>query len=587
MKALKIVFGALLALSLVLVLGIAAIMLLVDPNDYKKELEKLAADQGAELHIEGDLGWSFYPSLGIDAGKLTVKPPMDNLVDPISFDRLRVGLQILPLLKREIRTSKVQVSGGELRLRTVGSDEMTHIQQLQLTADGFNLQQQPVDLQLALEMSSERDGEILQHIELSSVFKLSVDSLIKNIIISSSTHTIRYTGASIPQPANVSADFSGHIDLEKALIELKSLTLAIDDAHLVGDIKASYGEKPFYQIKLKGDSINVDRYTKPISAPSDGEVSATAGKQDPVIPVATVLAFPGDYDISFQKLVIQHMTLTDMHLAMSVSPEGLINIKPFKTHLYEGDFNLEGRVDLRSAQPRAQLGISLSPLQLEPAMKDFLQVEKTFASGDFSFKADVSTQGLTTEDFIRMLDGNFSFASQSMTLNKMDLTSSLDASLLQLLQMKLPTIMSGDNQTVLTQLIGEGSIKQGLVKPTFTAHALCTQFNGDGTYDLPKSGIDYHVGITFPSTDENKTCTDINSRLKDIAWPVVCKGSMADDPAKLCRADKDKMQSMLAKAVKKETGQKLEKKLDEQLKKKLGESEEADQVKSLLKGLLN
>jgi AsmA protein len=145
--------------------------------------------------------------------------------------------------------------------------------------------------------------------------------------------------------------------------------------------------------------------------------------------------------------------------------------------------------------------------------------------------------------------------------------------------------MSADNQSVLTQLKGEGLIQQGVARPVISATALCTQFNGDGSYDVPAAAVDYHLGITFPSADENKTCADINPRLKDIAWPVVCKGALADDPAKLCRADMEKIQAMLAKAATKEAGQKLEKKMDEALKKKFGE--DSEQVKDLLKGLLH
>jgi len=587
MKALKIFFGTVLTLLLLVVLGVAVLLWWVDLNDYKKEIEQLAAQQNVTLKIEGDLGWSFYPNLGIDSGKLSIKPPMENLATPITFEHLRVGLQILPLFKKEIRTSTVQVSGGELSLLSGGSDEITHIQQLKLTADGFNLQQQPFDLQLELEMSSESEGKIVQRIELSSVLKLSVDSSVKNIGIISSTHTITYTGSSIPQPAKVSADFTGQVNLEKSVADLKSLTLTVDETQLSGEIKANFGDQPFYQIKLAGDSINLDRYTSSTTAPKDDKVDSTAGKQEPAIPAATVLAFPGDYDISFQNLITNRMNLSDLRLVMNITRDGLMTIKPLAFHLYEGNFNLDGRVDARTAQPKLVLKLSLSPLQLEPALRDFLQTDKTFASGDFSFNADVTTQGVTTDDFIKALAGNFSFSSKSITLNKLDLTSSLDASLLQLLQVKLPALMSAENQTVMTQLTGQGTLQNGVARPAFTAQTLCTQFSGEGAYDLPASGIDYHVGITFPSVDENKACKEINPRLKDIAWPVVCKGSMADDPAKLCRADTGKIQSILAGAAKKEVNQKLEKKLDEQIKKKLGEGEEAEQVKNLLKGLLN
>src|SRR5690606_5235095 len=148
----------------------------------------------------------------------------------------------------------------------------------------------------------------------------------------------------------------------------------------------------------------------------------------------------------------------------------------------------------------------------------------------------------------------------------------------------LPQLASSDNKTVMTDLNGSGLIQQGVIKPLITAKALCTEFKIQGDYDLPASKVDMQTGITFPSSDKTEACTEINPRLKDIAWPVICRGSVADAPAKLCRADTEKMQSILAKAATKEAGEKLEKKLDEKLKKKFGA--ESDQIKDAFKGLL-
>lgn len=547
MKTIKIVVGSLLALLLLGILVTGILLWRVDLNDYKKEIEQLAAQQNVLLKIDGDLGWSFYPALGVRSGKLSILPPGEGLSAPVTFDYLNLSLQLIPLFRGEVVVNTVRLLGGNLVLQNKGSDDITRIEDLQLTADGLNLQQQPFALKLSLQMRSEKGAEVIQDIQLASRMQVV-------------------------------------LDMQKSTADLQELILNINDTELRGHVQANFGAQPFYSVKLAGNRINLDRYMSSTASAGDGKNANDAGKAEAVIPAATVLAFPGDYDIAFQEIIVKHMTLSDMHLLMKITADGLMTIKPLQLHLYEGNFNLEGRVDVRPAVPQLQLKISLGSLQLEPALKDFLQVDKTFASGDLAFTAEVATSGVTTDDMIKALGGTFSFTSRSITLNQVDLTSSLDAGLLQLLQTKLPALMSADHRTVMTDLKGEGSIQQGVVKPAISAAALCTQFSGNGLYDVPGSMVDYRLGITFPSTDENKTCADINPRLKDIAWPVLCKGSISDDPAKLCRADMEKIQSILAKAAGKEAGQKLENKVDEALKKKFGE--DAEQVKGLLKGLL-
>jgi len=589
MKILKGVLGVLAALVLLSGLAIVALLLLVDLNDYKKELEQLAAQQNVELHIEGDLGWSFYPNLALRTGRVTVRPPLELLSEPVAFDGLRVGIQLKPLWHRQVKTSEVKVSGGSAVLKTADSQEVTRIQNLSLTAQSFNLQQQPFDLSLALEMTGESpagnapSSRINQRVVLRSDLRLSLDSAFTTVHILGSHHTVHYTGDALPQPAEITAEFSGQVNLDDSIADLKPFRLTVDDTTLEGAVKANYSSKPFYTVNLKGNRIDVDRYTAPASAPADAHKDSAS--DSPVVPAATVLAFPGNYDFAFDRLTIQRLSFTDMAVHMKITPEGVMTVQPLKLHGYDGDIAVEATVDVRGQQPVVQSRVTVTPLQIEPALKDFLQQDKVFASGDFAFASTVSTRGITVDDFLKALSGNFNFASKSITLNEVDITSSLNTTLLQLLQTKLPALMSEGNKTVMTDLDGKGDIQQGRVAPHLHAKMLCSSLEANGTYDLPTSAVDMRVAITFPSADTAPACAEVNPRLKDIAWPVTCRGTLEDDPSSLCVADKAAIEKMAKQAVKKEVNRKLEDKVSKKLDEKLGK--DAEQVKGLLKGLLN
>jgi len=540
-KSLKLFAGILLSLALLVAIGITALVLLVNPNDYKPQLQTLAAKQNVELNIEGNLGWSFYPQLGIHAGKFSIKPPMKDITKPFQFDSLTVSVKLLPLLHRQIIVHNVAIRASEI------SANNTTIKNLLLEATDLNLDQRAFPLRLSLEASTTEPPRV---IHFKTAAQVSVDEELKNIA-------------------------------------LQQLSVQIDDTQLTGDIQATLGNKPFLKVNLAGTQLDTDNYLSAAGAKTKGAESSrqkTSRDNDEFIPASKILALPGDYHFTFQDLVLQHLHGAPFDVTLSISREGVMTIKQLKAGAYGGEFSMQGTIDARPAQPAVALTTAVHNLNLEPAIKDYFQIEKTFASGDFAFTSSVTTRGLSWNQLMQAIAGEFSFASKAITLDKVDLTSSLDTSLLQLLQVKLPKLMSGENQTVMTDMVGKGTIQQGVMNNTsLTALGPCMQLNGAGTYNLLSADVLYHMGITFPSSDTGKDCAEINTRLKDISWPIICKGSLDDGAAKICGADKEAVQSTVAKSLKKNAGKKLENKLDESLKKKFGE--DADTIKNSLKGL--
>ena len=66
----------LLAIVLVIVVGIGALLALVDPNQFKPLLsEQVKKATGRDLVINGDIGWRFFPSIGFSLGETEFKNP--------------------------------------------------------------------------------------------------------------------------------------------------------------------------------------------------------------------------------------------------------------------------------------------------------------------------------------------------------------------------------------------------------------------------------------------------------------------------------------------------------------------------------
>jgi AsmA protein len=125
MKAFGKILGLfILGLLLIIVALGFALTHLFDPNDYKDEIRQLARDKAhVELTLNGDIGWSLFPWLGLElheARVATLTAPDQPFAD---VQMLGLSVRVLPLLRRQIQMSDVRVEGLNLSLHR---DETGH-----------------------------------------------------------------------------------------------------------------------------------------------------------------------------------------------------------------------------------------------------------------------------------------------------------------------------------------------------------------------------------------------------------------------------------------------------------------------------
>lgn len=113
----KLIGLLLLGVLLLLVAAGFALTHFFDPNDYKDEIRELARKHAnVELELNGDIGWSLFPWLGIeitDAKVASVDMPDDPFAD---LRLLGLSVQVLPLLRKEIQMSDIRIDGLNLSL---------------------------------------------------------------------------------------------------------------------------------------------------------------------------------------------------------------------------------------------------------------------------------------------------------------------------------------------------------------------------------------------------------------------------------------------------------------------------------------
>lgn len=118
MKALAKVLG--LVVFGVLLLAVALLFFLTrifDPNDYKDNIREIAREKAnVELTLGGDIGWSLFPWLGIELKQVGVTPVDQPDQALAEVGSLGLGVEVLPLLRRELRFSDVILNNVSLNL---------------------------------------------------------------------------------------------------------------------------------------------------------------------------------------------------------------------------------------------------------------------------------------------------------------------------------------------------------------------------------------------------------------------------------------------------------------------------------------
>ncbi len=117
-KALKIV---LIIIGLVVILAVAgavALTLAFDPNDYKDQISSRVEEAtGRKLEIQGDIGLTYFPWLGVEVGAMKMANAPGFGEQPFArIDQAQIRVKLLPLFRREVEMDTVTLEGLALHL---------------------------------------------------------------------------------------------------------------------------------------------------------------------------------------------------------------------------------------------------------------------------------------------------------------------------------------------------------------------------------------------------------------------------------------------------------------------------------------
>ncbi|MDI6796255.1 MAG: AsmA family protein [Desulfatibacillaceae bacterium] len=115
---LKVIAGVFAAVFIIVAAMFAWVAFVFDPNDHKDRISAAVLDAtGRKLSIDGDLSLSLFPRLGVELPALALEnAPGFNKAPMFAIESASAKIELLPLLKKQIRVGKVSLNGLEANL---------------------------------------------------------------------------------------------------------------------------------------------------------------------------------------------------------------------------------------------------------------------------------------------------------------------------------------------------------------------------------------------------------------------------------------------------------------------------------------
>ncbi|QUG75129.1 outer membrane assembly protein AsmA [Erwinia sp. E602] len=528
-------------LLVVIVAGMTALVVLVNPNDFRSYMTRQVEQRsGYRLALTGELRWHVWPQLSILSGPVSLTAP--GASQPVlSAENMRLDVALLPLLSHQLAVRQVMLKGAVVRLipdserqsppdapiGPAGSsasaplDDVTHgwsfdiahlkiVDSLlvwqqrdgsQLNVRDFNLQlDQPQPRQAKLEVSS-RINRDQRELQLTLKSDVDLSGYPRQLSGAITRFDYRLRGADLPtEGISGSASMQASWNGQSGDFSLSDLQLSANDSQLSGTLSGRLGELPQLQARLHASNLNLDALLAMPVAASTASQPAAAASRGPVIAdmplhdhAGSVLAgFNGSLALQADRLQWRGINMDGVQLAAD-NRDGKLTVSQFDGRSGPGSFSLPATLTITPTQTLVSVRPLLKSMPLGPLLNAFALPDSV--SGELSLSGAFSGDGLTVDAFKRQWRGK-----GEMRLADAQIAGLNFQQLVQRAVENSSDKVRGDRQEGqpdLQQITGSATLNNGRLDfVKLDARGSALNYNGSGNVDLANRALDMNFGVT-------------------------------------------------------------------------------------------
>jgi len=592
--------------------AIIYILLAVDINSYKTDIESLASQQGWDLAIDGDLAWKFLPQPGISIQQVSFS---DQVAASGSLDKLSLSVAWTDLFSiiidpNQLTVSSVEINGGQLNYKAPNSlpVELDNISlkasnirldstefPLTLSLQALGGQQFAVDTSVAVMIDNRRVQSFslsdlaigLNEIEINGSIEASDNlSFVEGNLQTNNFSLIQQLQriaeilpiVSVPEMANPSALTDLSIESRfsvdaNALSDINNLII-LDGQAIAIDLQIDQPDNKLTTI-VSADNINASNYL-----PKSGSNADNSGLFAPLaIPFAL---WHGQSQVEMTLSSIKFNDFAVKNFYSNVFGNNrVLRLSSLNADLFGGQVNATGRLDMRSATPVFELQSSLKDIDLELALPAI--ADNSDLSGLLSLEADLQGSGNSSDEILSALSGG----GQLTVLSPTYLAVNAEETFCNAAALfgGSPSNRTWSKGTELETLSSQFSLNNGkvLIRDLETATGNLS-ISGRGTVQLLLKRYNLTANTRVNGTTTSPSGCSVNKTLRNRDLPFICSGSYEVDGKTNCKPDDSLVREFLKGSIFQQLGGQL---FDTPVTEKdSGDQPEADPLKSLLKGVL-
>ncbi|MEH9277672.1 outer membrane assembly protein AsmA [Klebsiella pneumoniae] len=446
------ILTTLMILLAVIVAGLTALVLLVNPNDFRAYMVKEVAERsGYQLELNGPLRWHVWPQLSILSGRMMLTAPgADEPV--IRADNMRLDVALLPLISHQLQVKQVMLKGAVIQLtpkteavRSQNAPVVPYDNTLPMVSEdrGWSYDVQRLQVVDSVLFFQHEDGEqvTVRDIRLQMEqdenhratldFSGRVNRDQRDLALSFSAqvqggdypHSLKadisqldwqLRGAELP-PEGITGQGSMQASwLEDAKkLSFDKLSLSANGSSITGNASVVLGEQPDWTLNLQASTLNLDSLLSHASPSTDNGISQQGQSQvrqlRPVIAdndiqqdYRSLRAFNARMTLTADQLQWRGMHFTQVKSDIS-NQRGLLTVGQMQGNLDGGQLSLPGTLDARGDTPQASFQPKLDNVEIGTILKAFNY--SLNLSGKLSLTGDFSGEKIDADDFRRSWQG--------------------------------------------------------------------------------------------------------------------------------------------------------------------------------------
>lgn len=539
-----------------LVVAVLVLPLVFDPNRYKDDIIRVVkTNTGRDLKIEGKIGWTIFPRLGVTTGLLELSNAPGFGREPFArVNATTVRVELLPLLTGRVNVDTIVIDGLTLNLAKNAAGKSNWDDLTQKSAPSKPDAPKPSGAQSAALPLTAGKLDIRRSTLTWRDAGTGDNYTVRNFTLETGRLAVNE-----PMDVKLGLDLDYGTPAKHAVLRLvatalytedkvalKPFELRVDDSKLAGSVEIRNLASPAYRFDLTLDQIDIDKYLPPSKTAAKPATPATAGAAAVEIPVGLLRALDVQGKFAIGKLKAFGIRSEEIRTQVSAS-KGLIQFGPNSAKLYSGSYSGHTTVDVRNKTPQLKFEEQLTKVQLGPLLKDADVFDKF--SGNADIKLALTAAGGDANSIKRTLNGNVAVAAldgkiEGVNLSKLitDARQAYDKARGKSVDVK----PSAADETAFKSLRATAKVVNGVATTNdLKLEGPVVRAEGGGNADLGKETLNYRLRVTVAEAEGRKGTT----------VPVIVGGTFA---APSYGVD-------FGEVLKQEAGQKIEKKIEKGL----------------------